>query len=96
MSIFAMRVKRTYSATGSKRLPDLHAEGHCKWGDMERIVLPEFHKPYPSNASKQFGLCEVDAIKNSAIRLRRRWGQSFGSGDEQGFNLYAIGAALNI
>ena len=91
MSIFAMRVKRTYSATGSRHLPDLHAEGHCKWGDMERIVLPEFHKPYPSNASKQFGLCEVDAIKNSAIRLRRRWGNRLVVATS---SLYAIGAVL--
>jgi hypothetical protein len=44
--------------------PDLHAEGPCQFGDMQRIVLPECYKPYPESTAMQFGRCEVEAIKN--------------------------------
>ena len=39
-------------------------EGHCAFGDMPRIVLPECYKPYANSGAKQFALCEADAIKN--------------------------------
>jgi len=48
--------------------PDLHAEGRCQFGDMQRIVLPECYGPHPESAAKQFGRCEMDAIKNMDYR----------------------------
>jgi hypothetical protein len=48
----------------SEKGPTEEPQGHCRWGDMQRIVLPECYEPYPKSAAKQFGLCEMDAIKN--------------------------------
>jgi hypothetical protein len=56
-----------YDLTSPKKpdgKPDLDAEGPCQFGDMRRIVLPECYGPYPESAAKQFGRCEMDAIKN--------------------------------
>ena len=43
---------------------DLSVPDHCIAFDMKRIELPECYEPYGDSRTKQFGLCEMDAIKN--------------------------------